>query len=140
MFEYCFDFRFLEGKKSSSQKGISEKKVRYNLPTPKEQNQTTELKEAVEGELQKRDISGYMQSSSDSTTLKLLNSKEPGALRSQTAREFDDASQSQAKIESVPKRATSKGITKLMIYSIVWIGIDLLSFGGAITLSKCAPS
>ena len=121
-------------KKSSSQKGSSEKKVRYNSSTPKEQNQDKEPKEAGERELEEEDSSGHIQSLSDSTIPKVLNSKEPDISQPQTAREFNEVGQSKAKIESIPKRASSKGISKLLIYIRVRIGIHLPSFGRTIVL------
>ena len=109
-----FDLHMLEMKKSSSQKGNSEKKVRLTSPTPKEEDEVS--KGTQRRELDEEGFSVSIQSLNDSVTSKLSNSGEHD-------RKTDETNQSKAKSDSVIKRIPTKGIMKLTICR-VGIGDD----------------
>ena len=106
----------LEVKKSSAQRGSSEKKAQHKSSNPTEENQCEEPKGAHAGGLAESDIKDSIESLSSSTDADAFNSRDPEAQQLKaTARELDELNQVKTKNEPSAKRASNKGIRIIIL-------------------------
>ena len=106
----------LEVKKSSTQRGSSEKKTKHKSLNPTEDNQCEEPKEATAARLEESDIKDPMKSLSSSTDANVFKPKDPETLQLQArTRESGEFSQVKTKNESGVRKASNKGIRMIVL-------------------------